>query len=195
MPTFHPVFNGFLRIFSSFFFDFHTSFAILSGKDKKCYADKWGKNMKQVYPSKRDGWIVILLWAGVAVMLFAAGNLWRAPVPFAFRLLISVLLIFFAAFALWTLYGTRYTLTESTLIVQSGPFRWVIDLEAIVEVFPTRNPLSSPACSLDRLQIRYGKSRLGMMISPQDKAGFLRNLLARSPGLKLNGDRVLRDKP
>jgi hypothetical protein len=153
------------------------------------------KNMRQVYPSKRDGWIVILLWAGVAVMLFAAGNLWRAPAPFAFRLLISVLLIFVAAFVLWTLYGTRYTLTENTLIVQSGPFRWVIDLEAITEVFPTRNPLSSPACSLDRLHIRYGKSRIGMMISPQDKAGFLRDLMVRSPGLKLNGDRVLRDKP
>jgi hypothetical protein len=116
-------------------------------------------------------------------------------VPFAFRLLMAVLLIFVAAFILWTLYGTRYTLTESTLIVQSGPFRWLIDLEAITEVFPTRNPLSSPACSLDRLHIRYGKSRLGMMISPQDKAGFLQDLVARSPGLKLNGDRVLRDKP
>jgi hypothetical protein len=122
-------------------------------------------------------------------------NLWRAPTPFAFRLLISVLLIFVAAFVLWTLYGTRYALTESTIIVQSGPFRWVIDLEAITEAFPTRNPLSSPACSLDRLQIRYGKSRLGMMISPQDKAGFLRDLVARFPGLKLNGDRVLKDKP
>jgi hypothetical protein len=122
-------------------------------------------------------------------------NLWRAPAPLAFRLLISVLLIFLAAFVLWTLYGTRYTLTESILIVQSGPFRWVIDLEAIMEVFPTRNPLSSPACSLDRLQIRYRKSRFGMMISPQDKAGFLRDLVALSPGLKLNGDQVLRDKP
>jgi hypothetical protein len=131
------------------------------------------KKMKQVYPSKRDGWIVITLWAGVAVMLFAAGNLWRAPASFAFRLLISVLLILVAAFVLWTLYGTRYPLTESALIVQSGPFLWVIDMEAITEVFPTRNPVSSPGCSLDRPHIRYGMSRLGMMISPQDKAGFL----------------------
>jgi hypothetical protein len=151
--------------------------------------------MKQVYPSKRDGWIVVLLWAGAAIMLFVGVNLWRAPAPFALRLLISVLLILVAAFVLWTLYGTRYTLTESTLIVQSGPFRWVIDMEAITEVFPTRNPLSSPACSLDRLQILYGKSSPGIMISPQDKAGFLRALAARSPGLKLNGDRALRDKP
>jgi membrane protein YdbS with pleckstrin-like domain len=151
--------------------------------------------MKQLYPSKRDGWIVVLLWAAAAVILFVAGNLWRAPAPFALRLLISVLLILVAAFMLWTLYRTRYTLTESTLIVQSGPFRWVIDMKAITEVFPTRNPLSSPACSLDRLQIRYGNSRPGIMISPQDKAGFLRALAARSPGLKLDGDRALRDKP
>ncbi|MGA2331194.1 MAG: PH domain-containing protein [Syntrophales bacterium] len=151
--------------------------------------------MRQVYPSKRDGWIVILLWAIVAVMLFAAGNLWRAPAPFAFRLPISVLLILLAAFVLWTLYGTRYTLTESTLIIQSGPFRWIIDLAAITEVFPTRNALSSPACSLDRLHIRYGKSRPGMVISPQDKAGFLRDLVVWSPGLKLSGDRVLHNKP
>jgi hypothetical protein len=151
--------------------------------------------MKQVYPSKRDRWIVVLLWAGAVVMLFVAGNLWRVQAPFVFRLPISLLLILVAAFVLWTLYGTRYTLTESTLTIRSGPFRWVIDTEVIAEVFPTRNPLSSPACSLDRLQIRYGKSRLVIMISPQDKAGFLRDLAARSPGLKLNGDRVLRDKP
>jgi len=151
--------------------------------------------MRQVYSSKRDGWIAILLWVAVAVILFAAGNLWMAPVPFAFRLLISVLLIAVAAFILWTLYGTYYTLTEKTLIVQSGPLRWVIDLAAITEVSPTRNPLSSPACSLDRLQIRYGERRPGMMISPQDKMRFLGDLVARSPGLKLDGDRVLRDKP
>ncbi|MGZ6240495.1 MAG: PH domain-containing protein [Syntrophales bacterium] len=150
--------------------------------------------MRRIYPSKRDGWIVTLLWSVVTIMLFAAGNLWRAPAPFAFRLMISVLLILVAAFVLWTLYGTRYTLTERTLIVQSGPFRWVIDLESITEVFPTRNSLSSPACSLDRLHIRYGKSR-GIMLSPQDKAGFLRDLVVISPGLKLNGERVSRDKP
>jgi len=151
--------------------------------------------MKQVYPSKRDGWIVILLWVAVALMLFAAGNLWRASAPFALRLLISFLLILVATFVLWTLYGTRYTLTENALIVQSGPFRWVIDLESITHVSPKRDLLSSPACSLDRLHICYGKGRLRMMISPQDKAGFLRDLVALSPGIRLNGDCVLRDKP
>jgi hypothetical protein len=128
-------------------------------------------------------------------MLIGTGNLWGARVPFIFRLLMSLILTLAAAFVLWVLYGTRYILTDKTLTVKSGPFRWVIDLEAISEIFPTRNPLSSPACSLDRLHIRYRPNPSGLMISPLDKEGFLRDLVELSPGLKMEGDRVLRDKP
>jgi hypothetical protein len=151
------------------------------------------EKMKQVYESKRDGWLVVILWAAVIVMLIAAGNLWVTRAPFAFRALMVLLLILVAAFVLWVLYGTRYTLTESTLRVQSGPFRWVIDIETISEVFPTRNPLSSPACSLDRLHIRYRPNPSGLMISPRDKERFILDIVARSPGLKMEGDRVVRD--
>lgn len=151
--------------------------------------------MKRVYETKKDGWIVVLLWATSIFMLIAAGSLWEGRAPFSFRLLMCVLLLLMAAFVLWVLYGTRYTLTDSALIVRSGPFRWAIDLAAIDEVFPTRNPLSSPACSLDRLHIRFRPNPSGMMISPRDKAGFLRELAVRSPGLKVDGDRVVRDKP
>lgn len=151
--------------------------------------------MKLVYESKRDGWIVVLLWAAVVAMLVTVGNIWVARLPFVLRLLISVLMILMSAFVLWVLYGTRYILTDKTLNVQSGPFRWVIDLETISEVSPTRNPVSSPACSLDRLHIRYRPNPTGLMISPLDKAGFLRDLVERSPGLKMDGDRVFRDKP
>ena len=151
--------------------------------------------MKRVYESKRDGWIVVLLWAAVTVMLIGAGNRWVTPLPFTFRLLISLLFTLVAAFVLWVLYGTRYTLTDKALTVQSGPFRWVIDLEAISEITPTRNPLSSPACSLDRLHIRYRPNPSGLMISPLDKEGFLRDLVERTPGLKMEGTRVLRDRP
>ncbi|HVO65581.1 MAG TPA: PH domain-containing protein [Syntrophales bacterium] len=150
--------------------------------------------MKSVYESKRDGWIVILLWAAVIAILIAVWDLWGARLPLALRLPISVLMVLTAAFVFWVLYGTRYTLTDKTLTVQSGPFRWVIDLETIIEISPTRNPISSPACSLDRLHIRYRPNPSGLMISPQDKAGFLRDLVERTPGLKMDGDSVFRDK-
>jgi hypothetical protein len=114
----------------------------------------------------------------------------------ASRVGMSVMLISAAAFILWVLYATYYTLTDCSLIIRSGPFQWTMPLDAIIEIFPTHNPLSSPACSLDRLYIRYirpGGLRSGVMISPQDKAVFLADLVARAPGLKLEGQRASRE--
>jgi hypothetical protein len=47
----------------------------------------------------------------------------------------------------------------------------------------TRNPLSSPALSLDRLKITYGNGKR-IMISPADKIGFLKAI-----GQELGGGR------
>ena len=52
-----------------------------------------------------------------------------------------------------------YRLTETELVVRSGLLRWRIPFDAIQEVHPTSNPLSSPAWSLDRL----GRSLIGLV--------------------------------
>ena len=54
--------------------------------------------------------------------------------------------------------------------------------------------LDASACSLDRLKIRYEGSRMGVMISPEDKTAFLRDLAARSPGLRIEGGRAVRQQ-
>ena len=71
------------------------------------------------------------------------------------------------------LVGTNYTVDRDRLRIASGPFRWKVDIASITSVEPTRNPLSSPALSLDRLRIRYGESR-SILVSPADTRGFLR---------------------
>ncbi len=71
------------------------------------------------------------------------------------------------------LIGTHYTVDGNMLRVVSGPFRWKVPIDQIRSVQATRNPLSSPALSLDRLRIEYGKRRR-IMVSPADKAGFLK---------------------
>ena len=68
---------------------------------------------------------------------------------------------------------TYYAVGKTVLRVVSGPFRWKIPLDQITSVTPTRTLLSSPAMSLDRLKIEYGKLR-PMIVSPADKDGFLR---------------------
>ena len=143
-----------------------------------------------VYTSKRDTWIVVLLWIGVGGLVVAAASLWATSESIGFRLGVTILLLATAAFALWVLYGTYYTLTDNELLIRSGPFRWRVEVDAIVEVFPTRNPLSSPACSIDRLRIRYRGSGFGVMISPINKAAFLRDVAARSSVFELETDKV-----
>ena len=118
------------------------------------------------YPSKRDAWLVAVLWIASAVMLFAAFEVWGSAEPFPFRLAYAVGMVALALFVVWLLYSTGYTLTDRDLLARAGPFRWRVPLAAIEEVRPTRNPLSAPACSLDRLQIRYEGRRLGLLISP-----------------------------
>jgi hypothetical protein len=134
------------------------------------------------FRSKVDGWLVVLLVAGlilplsfVVLPLVAAGGP-KILVPLA-------LLLPVAGFVVWILAATRYTIEGRTLTVRSGPFRWRIEIDAIESVQPSRNPLSSPALSIDRLEIRRG-GRLAMLVSPADKAAFLRALAAASPGLE-----------
>ena len=73
-------------------------------------------------------------------------------------------------------------------------FRWRIPLDQIIEVYPTHNPLSSPALSLDRLRINYkrpsGKT-WWVMISPKEKEQFLDDL-AKAAGLEKDGNRLVR---
>ena len=68
---------------------------------------------------------------------------------------------------------TYYVVDKNLLRVVSGPFRWKIPIDHITAVTATRTLISSPAMSLDRLRIEYGKLR-PIVVSPADKKGFLR---------------------
>jgi len=146
-----------------------------------------------VYPSKRDGWLVALLWVAVLGMVFAAVSFWREPIFLGLRVGFAALMAASGAFVVWVLYSTWYSLSGGELLIRSGPFRWSVPLDSIEDIHPTRNMLSSPACSLDRLRIRYRGSRYGVMISPENKSAFLQDLATRTPGLKVTGDRAVRE--
>lgn len=143
--------------------------------------------MNPIFESKRDGWIVALIWAGALMSAFAAVDQIDSPM--------SVLFAAAAGFMLWVLYGIRYTLTDEHLLVRCGPFRSRVPLAEIDSVTPSRNPLSSPAASLDRLLIRWASERRRILVSPADKAGFLRELDRRCPQLRLDGERLVGNSP
>jgi uncharacterized membrane protein YdbT with pleckstrin-like domain len=133
------------------------------------------------FRSKVDSWFVaVLVVSGVGALVACGVALGEGPPGGVFAAVVSV--AFVMALPIWLLAATDYTIENSALRIRSGPFRWSIRLDEIRSVQPTRNPLSSPALSLDRLRITYGAGKF-IMISPEDKAGFLRELEKRCPGV------------
>lgn len=126
------------------------------------------------YRSRIDTWLVAVIVAAIASVIYSSVQALTAPVPGTVLIVVLVLLVSIALPA-WLFLATHYTLTATELRIRSGPFRWTVPLRDIVSVTPTRNPLSSPALSLDRLRIEYGSGRW-IMISPRDRDGFLRDL-------------------
>ena len=86
----------------------------------------------------------------------------------------------------------RYGVGDDDLVVRFGVVRQHIRYESILEVRPTRSPLSSAALSLDRLAIRTGSGPLKLtLISPRDRDEFL-SLVAAESRLTRRGDRLTR---
>ena len=133
-----------------------------------------------VYRSKIDRWLVVLLIVTGAVPTIAlTGAVFYEP-----RLLevwwVFLILAATIGLVLWIFLSTYYEIDGRDLVVRSGPFRWRVPLDSIESVRPSRNPLSSPALSLDRLEVRYGAGKW-LLISPRDRERFLADLAARSP--------------
>ena len=137
-------------------------------------------------------------WVGTLLIGFTAGNLW-AIVSFAIKggLGALIMVMFFTPFTvfffipLW--FRTYYEFGESELIIRCGLGKGMrVDYSRIVSVSGTKNPLSSPALSMDRLEIKYvyisGKSTDTVLISPKDKDGFIRQLAERNPDIAVSTD-------
>jgi len=143
------------------------------------------------YPSKRDLWLEIVIWM-VSLFSFSVGlSPFLIPTDRRISTLVMTLCFAVGAFALWSFYTTGYTLLSDQLVIRSGPFRFRVPFAEITSVCPTRNPISSPACSLDRLEIRYRGGRSRILISPEDKPGLLAALVARCDRLVPSGDRLV----
>jgi dihydroflavonol-4-reductase len=95
---------------------------------------------------------------------------------------------------LWLTIPVGYQITSADLLVRGGPFRWKIPLDSILRVRPTRNPLSAPAWSLARLHISYRKKnrKSFVLISPRNRQAFIEKLEAATPGLKKDGDGLVK---
>ena len=119
------------------------------------------------FHSKRDTWLVVVIWVG-AVILLAAGT----QHALQGRWIVATALGSGAAFTLWVLYGTRYQVSETHLRIRCGIFRWSIERASIVGIRASDDNASAPATSLDRLEIRYDNGRKRVLVSPARSGEF-----------------------
>ena len=134
--------------------------------------------MKQVFKSA----ISWRLFAPILVFLFVLPFLtWRSTTEFIICAAVSLLTV---ACILYLMRTTYYTLTPTQLEIRCGFWRTQVAIDQITKVTPTRNPLSAPAFSLDRLEIKYGKYDY-VLISPADKTDFLLRLSQLNPAIQL----------
>ncbi len=136
-----------------------------------------GNEIKKVYPSKVGLGLLAIVVVGFGVGLYytVAQAQWLHLVIQAFILILVVLLF----------YSISYEIDDKTLVVKI--FFWFkkqIPIESITHISETYNPISSPAASLDRLEILYGKYN-SIIISPKDRKGFIAHLKSINPDLEL----------
>lgn len=139
------------------------------------------------FRSKVDLWLAVILAAAPVVSLTATVLALRAGGGLM-ALLPTALIALAYLGAVFPLY---YELEDDALVIRAGLLRSRIPYAQIRAVRPTRNPLSSPALSLDRLHVDAG-SALGPNISPADREGFLSALLSRAPQLHRVGEALVR---
>ncbi len=152
-----------------------------------------------IYPAKHDWWVACLVVPTGFLPLGIGGFIAyltvtqaMPPVP---GLLGAVLPLAVGGLLLWLFLGTTYEIGETELVNRLGPLRFRVPLDAIEEVVATRGFRLvvglGLAWSLDMLHVHYRKPGGGrawpVSISPQDKAGFLHELAAVVPGLKVVG--------
>lgn len=146
------------------------------------------------FGSKVDWWIAAIL---VALPLAEIGGLVAALLSGDIEDIVGMLIgcgIVAAIYGL-LLIPLRYGLSREEPIIRFGVVRSRIRLSDICEVYPTHNPLSSPALSLDRLAIRTKSGLLGLsLVSPSPREEFL-TALSVSAGLTREGDRLVRIRP
>ncbi len=133
--------------------------------------------MKQVFPSRKGPEILIpvTLLLGTVTLLLLFSPAWPA----------GILLLLLDTGVLHLFLHTRYTLEGDELQIECGwLYRRRLPVKRILRIEETRNPLSSPALSLDRLALVL-QSREYLLISPADKAGFIAAIRHLQPSLEV----------
>ncbi len=132
--------------------------------------------MEKTYKSKIDLWLLVLLivaFGGPLIYMTLREPHWFAVVwlPITVMVIYSVTTI-------------QYVIAGDMLLIKSIGFSSAIPIKSIRRIEETNSLLSSPAASLDRLEMVYNRYD-SVLVSPKDKSGFINDLKAINPEIEV----------
>jgi hypothetical protein len=131
----------------------------------------------KIYKSKIGKELIIpmsIIIGGISILFIIEGLWIGLLIHFAFILLILHLFS-----------KTYYVVEGNQLRIKAGFLvNMLINIDEIRKINETRNPISSPALSLDRLEIVYKKYDR-VYISPREKAEFIQDMLMLNPNINV----------
>lgn len=129
------------------------------------------------FKSAVDWWyyVIVLVTSGAALLAVVPVIGTGRPGSIVFG---ATLLLVTAGLPLWLLFTTEYEIAQQMLKIRSGPFRWSIPVASISSVADSHSVISSPALSLRRLKVSYGRGKT-ILVSPADRDGFLAAIARR----------------
>ncbi len=137
--------------------------------------------MQKRFNSKVDMLFEVILWGTIALPLI----FFMVEIPNNALLMIQLVCIPTAALMVWARFGTYYTITDSELIYQSGPFGNKLDINRIQKVYKTTNdPFNSGGLSMDKISIKV-KKHATVNISPENKEAFIATLQQVNPNIEV----------
>lgn len=131
-----------------------------------------------IFKSKVDWWMAAIFLAVPISMIYGV-----ITEPNAILMLVTTIVIVLLA---TLFFGTKYIIEGEELIVYGGIYKKRINIKQIRSLRPSKNPLSAPAMSIDRIEITYNTTFSEViLVSPKDKEGFVKRLLEINPNIKL----------
>jgi hypothetical protein len=127
----------------------------------------------KIYRSKIDWWLMLIVYGAFVFPIVEGIRMKQYIMSLVFVGIILLISVLF--------YTTRYTIEGENLLI----WRTKIDIKSIRKIYKTRNPLSSPALSIDRIAIVYNKFD-EVLISPADRAAFVQELVAINPAIEVH---------
>ena len=133
--------------------------------------------MNRIFYSKVDWWYYVL----IAVM----GG-WMVYLFWIKEIIVAFIFMAITSFMIRMLTSMRYIVTSDDMLVIEYGFQFLkpvrIPLSDIVRIERKFNPISSPALSLDRIEVYFRKGKLvvSVCISPKNREDMVRMLQKRN---------------